>query len=92
MARTRTEALDAFAIVRVEPFHDHRPADFLEPGSGPEIGVGQFSVTVKEVVLDRAEAEREVERLNRLNETKGCRYFFQMTRLFADGGSFGSGG
>ena len=30
----------------------------------------------KEVVHDLGEAEREVERLNRLNESKVCRYFW----------------
>jgi hypothetical protein len=48
-------------------------------------------VTIKEVVLDLAEAKREVDRLNRLNESKGCRYFWQGTCFFDDGGSFGSG-
>lgn len=53
---------------------------------------GPIDVTVKEVVLSVDEAKREVERLNRLNESKGCRYYWQSTRVFLDGGSFGSEG
>jgi len=90
MAQRRSAAREAYAIVRLDRLN-HRPADFEEEGAGPNIGVGAVGVTIKEVVLDLAEAKSEVDRLNRLNESKGCRYFWQGTRLFDDGGSFGSG-
>jgi len=41
-------------------------------------------VTVKEVLLDQARAEAEVERLNKLNADKQCRYFCQYTRLIPE--------
>jgi hypothetical protein len=88
MATRRTAAREAYAIVRLD--WSEWAQDFAHEGSGPAIGLGPVDVTIKEVVLDLGEAEREVERLNRLNESKGCRYFWQGTRLFTDGGSFGS--
>ena len=46
---------------------------------------------VKEIVRTRDIALTEVERLNELNgERFGYHYFVQMTRLFADGDSFGT--
>lgn len=89
MSHRRLAAREAFAIVRLDRL-DHRPVDFEQEGSGPDIGSGPVDVTVKEVVLGLAAAKREVERLNGLNESKGCRYFWQSTRLFDDGGSFGA--
>ena len=41
-------------------------------------------ITVKEVVWSIEQAEGEVSRLNELNESKGCRYFWQTTRLIAN--------
>ena len=38
-------------------------------------------VTVKRVVWNLDEARAEVERLNRINQDKGCRYFWQYTRV-----------
>src|SRR5947209_12503057 len=38
-------------------------------------------VTVKKVVRSQEAAEREVERLNKLNAGKGCLYFWEITRL-----------
>jgi hypothetical protein len=57
----------AYVIVRFDGFHDD---------ADPET-----AITVKKVVWDQATAEREVERLNRLNAEKGCVYFWQMTRV-----------
>jgi hypothetical protein len=39
------------------------------------------SITIKEVVLTREEAESEVARLSAINHGKECIYFWQMTRL-----------
>jgi hypothetical protein len=41
-------------------------------------------ITVKDVVWSIEQAEAEVSRLNELNESKGCRYFWQTTRLIAN--------
>ena len=57
-----------FAVLRVDDFH------------GPEAPI-ETKVTVKQVVSSQKIAEREVERLTRLNSDKGCRYFWQATRF-----------
>ena len=38
-------------------------------------------ITIKEIVWTIEEAESEVARLNELNRSKGCRYFWQHTRM-----------
>jgi hypothetical protein len=39
------------------------------------------SITIKEIVWSLEEAKAEVKRLNELNRFKGCKYFWQSTRL-----------
>ena len=39
------------------------------------------NITIKEIVWSLEEAEAEVARLHELNASKGCRYFWQSTRL-----------
>jgi hypothetical protein len=51
---------------------------------------GPGNVTVKEIVFDADEARNEVIRLNNLNKDKNCRYYWQTTHVFLDGGSHGS--
>jgi hypothetical protein len=43
------------------------------------------ALTIKEILPTRDEAKSEVERLNKLNASKGARYFWQMTRYFPEG-------
>jgi hypothetical protein len=62
----------AYAVVRL----DH----FLVGDAADAAGL-QRAVTVKEVLLDQARAEAEVERLNKLNADKQSHYFCQYTRL-----------
>jgi hypothetical protein len=57
-----------FAVIRLDKF--------LTDVAPPE-----NTITVKEVVLTRVEAESEVQRLNALNGDKDRLYFWQMTRL-----------
>ena len=57
-----------FAVLRVDDFQ------------GADTPV-ETKVTVKQVVSTQQIAEREVERLRRLNAEKGCRYWWQATRL-----------
>lgn len=59
-----------------------------------DFGVGEpeHRVTVKEILWSRELAETEVERLNHLNAQKGCRYFWQATRLYPLGTATGSEG
>lgn len=57
-----------FAIIRIDEFH------------GPETTI-KNKVTVKQVVNTLEIAEREVERIMRLNVDKGCSYFWQATRF-----------
>ncbi len=67
-----------FAVVRL----DYSFADLsLSGGATPQAAV---EVTVKEIVTTREAAEAEVERLNKLNGEKGCRYFWQQTRFVSD--------
>ena len=49
--------------------------------NAPEVST---SVTIKKVVASIEVARREVERLNELNADKGCRYYWQHTRLYPD--------
>jgi len=66
-----------FAVIRLDRAHDGSfDSVFANPNA---------YVTVKELLPTLEDAEREVERLNTLNADKGCVYFAQMTRFFADG-------
>ncbi|KNY25482.1 hypothetical protein [Pseudobacteroides cellulosolvens] len=61
-------ATHVYAIIRIDKFID----DYKN------------AVTVKEVVLSLEDAEKEVERLNRINSDKDCLYFWQTTRLISN--------
>jgi hypothetical protein len=50
-----------------------------------EYSSGADAITVKEILPTLGQAEREVERLNRLNRDKGSYYFWQATRYFPEG-------
>jgi hypothetical protein len=63
----------AYAVVRLDYF--------LIDGGTVDAAHLERAVTVKEVLLDQARAEVEVERLNKLNADKQCHYFCQYTRL-----------
>src|SRR4051812_38006885 len=86
--------LAGYAVIRI----DDGPLD--DPSSAREFtldGValpapGPSNVSVKEVVITAEEARQEVIRLNALNAGKGCKYFWQATHIFLDGGSHGSAG
>lgn len=65
----------AYAVVRLDYF--------LIEGAIDATSL-ENAVTVKEVLLDQGRAEAEVERLNKLNADKQCRYFCQYTRLISD--------
>jgi hypothetical protein len=43
------------------------------------------SISVKEILPTMEQAEKEVERLNRLNRDRGSYYFWQATRYFPEG-------
>jgi hypothetical protein len=58
----------------------------MQPTAGPA------NVTVKQIVMTAQEARDEVVRLNQLNAAKGCKYYWQATHLFLNGGSHGSKG
>jgi hypothetical protein len=67
-----------YAVIRLD--HDLRDLS-SSGGATPQASV---IFTVKEVLLSQERAEAEVERLNKLNSEKGCRYFWQYTRLVSD--------
>ena len=83
--------IQAYAIIRV----DDSPYDFWHDaecivGNAAQPSPGPSNVKVKEVVATAEEAQREVVRLNALNAEKGCKYFWQSTHVFLNGGSHGS--
>jgi hypothetical protein len=57
-----------YAVVRVD-----QPSDSVTPI--------EDTITVKEILWSLEEAQAEVARLMELNESKGCKYFWQTTRL-----------
>jgi len=57
-----------YAILRYDAFQ------------GPSTPIENL-ISVKRILLDEEKARAEVERLNGLNEEKGCRYFMQATRM-----------
>lgn len=69
----------AYAVVR----RDHFPGHTYDPDSSspPAICGGEYSFTVKEIVLTEEVAIQEVERLNSLANSKETRYFWSGTRL-----------
>jgi hypothetical protein len=84
----------AFAVLRVDdgpPDHSSRVQEFVSAGEVVP-AAGPANVCVKEVVMTADEARREVIRLNALTAGRGCRYFWQATHVFIDGGSHGSQG
>jgi len=68
VAMKRQDRAEAYAVVRIDDFH------------GPETPL-EHKITVKEILSKLEAAKSEVERLNQLNQEKGCRYFWQPTRL-----------
>ncbi len=85
----RTCHEDVFAVVRVD--YDYPDAPNTSPDEdGLSIRFGVYEVTIKEIVRTVEAARAEVARLSALNTEKGCRYYWQGTRYFPDGGSFGS--
>ena len=83
--------VQGYAVIRIDDgpldhpssVHEVMLEGVLVPAPGPS------NVKVKEVVATAEEARREVMRLNALQAGKGCRYFWQATRVFPDGGSRG---
>ena len=57
-----------YAIIRLDEF------------LGEDVAL-QSKVTIKRIVWNLELAEAEVDRLNKLNEEKGCHYFWQYTRV-----------
>jgi hypothetical protein len=45
----------------------------------------ELLVTIKEAFVDPDHAEAEVERLNKLNGHKGCRYFWSSAKFYPEG-------
>ena len=62
-----------FAIIRFDKYK-------LEDKEISDIDAIINAVTVKQVVTDLEEAEKEVKRLNELNGHKDCLYYWQTTR------------
>jgi hypothetical protein len=84
----KTKWKTVYAVVR----RDWHPGHVFDPDSSspPQICGGEYSYAVKEVVLTAELAQQEVDRLNLINTDKNCRYFWEGTHFFPDGGSHGS--
>lgn len=67
-----------YAVIRL----DYSMADLST--IGPSTPQASVIVTVKEIVMTPEAAEAEVERLNKVNAEKSCRYFWQHTRLVSE--------
>jgi len=67
--RQRARKVAVYAILRLE-------LDVAQP---------DLAVAVTAVLPTPEEAELEVQRLNRLNADKKCRYVWRVTRFFPDG-------
>jgi hypothetical protein len=90
----RSVYVAAYAVIRIDdgPLdHPSSVGEFVLDGV-PVPAPGPSNVRVKEIVTTAEEARREVVRLNQLNAGKACRYFWQATHVFLDGGSHGSTG
>lgn len=91
---TPNDYIQAYAVLRVDgetADSDARVAEWeidgeIQPTAGPA------NVTVKQIVMSAQEARNEVVRLNQLNAAKGCKYYWQATHVFLNGGSHGSQG
>lgn len=79
-----------YAVIRIDNYEitSHVEQYTVDGESFP--APGPVNVNVKEAVFDAGEARNEVMRLNRLNKDRGCRYYWQSTHVFVDGGSHGS--
>jgi hypothetical protein len=83
----RTESV--YAVVRVDLCAVSPVTN--SSATGPSIMAGEHEITVKAVVRSISQARSEVARLNALNSDKGCRYFWQMSRLLPEGRPLDSG-
>lgn len=91
---TKSGYLTGYAVVRVDDGPSDAPSSVRQWAvqGAPFLSAGPSNVTIKEVVMTVEEAQREVMRLNALNDGKGCQNYWQSTHIFLDGGSHGSAG
>ena len=86
--------IQANAVIRVDGDtmdSDARVSEWVIDGK-VQPTAGPANVRVKQILMTAQEARDEVIRLNQLNASKGCKYFWQPTHLFLHGGSHGSDG
>jgi len=69
MSDNRARKVPVYAVLRLE-------LNVADP---------DLAVAIKEIVPSLQEAEAEVERLNRINADKNCRYILRATRYYPDG-------
>jgi len=86
----RLNYVNWFAVIRVdETEHVSAHVDEIEIGGEMFTVAGPGNICVKEIVQTADEARREVKRLNELNAGKRCKYYWQSTHVFLNGGSHG---
>jgi hypothetical protein len=88
----RPKYITGYAVIRIDLGPVEHPSHVQEYQRDGEVlpAAGPCNVRVKEIVTTQDVAQREVIRLNRLNSSKGCRYYWQTTHIFLDGTSHGS--
>ena len=83
--------IQAYAVLRVDgPVDCEARITEWEIDGEMQPTAGPSNVTVKQIIMSAQEARNEVMRLNRVNAEKGCKYYWQSTHLFMNGGSHGT--
>jgi len=90
MSPTQPRCKQGYAVIRVDNYGNESLVDEYVSGSETLPAAGPGNVSVKEIVFDVREAQNEVIRLNNMNQDKNCRYYWQSTHVFVNGGSHGS--
>ncbi|MFM2093274.1 MAG: hypothetical protein RIS70_398, partial [Planctomycetota bacterium] len=75
--------IQAYAVIRVDGDtidSDARVSEWVIDGK-VQPTAGPANVRVKQILMTAQEAMDEVIRLNQLNASKGCKYFWQPTHL-----------
>lgn len=89
---TPNEYIEVYAVIRVDgdTIDSDARVSVWEIDGKVQPTAGPANVKVKQIVMTAQEARDEVIRLSRLNASKGCKYYWQSTHLFPNGGSHGS--
>jgi hypothetical protein len=78
--------ITGYAIIRVDGDQVDHPSRLREFQKDGEVlpAAGPANIKVLKVIMSAEEARHEVIRLNQLNESIGCYYYWQATQIFLD--------